>query len=58
MRGGRMSAYSDWKCGAMSDWEYQQYGVQENIRERMAEEDCCNVPTFYDDTCDDWEEKE
>lgn len=33
-----MSAYSDWKCGAISDEEYDDYCRWEEARERALEE--------------------
>ena len=33
-----MSAFSDWKCGAMSDWEFEQWGIQFNAEERYYAE--------------------
>ena len=29
-----MSAYSEWKCGALSDNEFQQWGVSYNAQEK------------------------
>lgn len=44
-----MSAYSDWKCGAISEEEYNDYCRWEDARDRAYE------PADY---CDDYDEDE
>lgn len=61
-----MSYYSDWKCGAIEDWEYEQYERWEAERDRYLEEAsylpyitknkmdrCCYDYDDYDDYDDD-----
>ena len=43
-----MSAYSDWKCGALSDDEYKSIARRENADD---EEHGC-FDCFYKDSCD------
>lgn len=43
-----MSAYSDWKCGALSDDEYRSIARRENADE---EEHGC-FDCYYRDSCD------
>ena len=39
LQGGRkMSAYSDWKCGAITEQEYDSYCAWEEARDRAIEE--------------------
>jgi len=41
-----MSIYSDYKCGAMSDWEYRQACARENRKEREYEQDIFERETY------------
>lgn len=52
-----MSAYSDWKCGAISDSEYRFYCNEEARRDRIREEreaeilcayEACRECEYYD----------
>lgn len=45
-----MSAYSDWKCGALSDAEYRAMMAEEDRRDRAAEEEPDADPV------EDWED--
>lgn len=47
-----MSAYSDWKCGAISREEYDDYCRWEDERDRAYYEDC-----MYDDEEEDDEDE-
>ena len=37
-----MSAYSDWKCGALSDEEYGQYCAEDARRDAIMDERPCD----------------
>ena len=47
-----MSAYSDWKCGALTDEEYNSYCAWEEARDRYYEE-----REMYDTAYDDGDEE-
>lgn len=46
-----MSAYSDWKCGALTDEEYASWGAEFNRRERAYEYE----QEYYDEENDEEE---
>lgn len=49
-----MSAYSDWKCGAISDSEYSDYCAWEDRKDKAAEEkdECAyNCDNYKDGVC-------
>ena len=45
-----MSAYSDWKCGAITDEQYQFLAKRENRRDEWEREH------EFDDLADEWED--
>lgn len=58
-----MSAYSDWKCGAISDDEYRMYCTKEARRDeyltQLQERDCINCIHYVEEDgiagCELWE---
>lgn len=42
-----MSAYSDWKCGAITEEEYKSYCNWEDLKDRA-----------YEESLHDWQEEE
>lgn len=53
-----MSAYSDWKYGALSDSEYRSEMAREARRDRAIEEAEWAYLDELDDEDDDWEEEQ
>ena len=54
-----MSAYSDWRAGALTDEEYEQWGAQFNNEERAYEDrmyECMNEPV-WDEEDEEYDEE-